>query len=226
MKRHFRILIMFLLTSSVGPLGISTQAQAAGIEERQGVFVEPPAPPKPSEPVDEDAPDVIMLGNTPMPPEVIQKLDSKQIADILQRQVSTPKSTAQIIFNESFLIPGIVFGSMTLVSFFMLYFSYRKRRDMLDTVRTAIQSGQTLPASFLEALDSKAKPSPDSDLRKAVLLIALGLSGMTVLATVAGEEAGRAWSIGLVPTLLGIGYLFLWKQSQKRQKAGSHDEPR
>jgi hypothetical protein len=196
------------------------QASAAPIEERKGVITEP-APSAAKDPSD-----VVLLGTTPLPQDVLNKLEPHQIVDILERQTETPKSTAEIIFNESFLVPGIVFGSMTIVSFFMLYFSYRKRRDMLDTVRTAIQSGQSLPASFLEALENKSKPSPDNDLRKAVLLIALGLSGMAVLATVAGEEAGRAWSIGLVPTLLGIGYLFLWKQSQKRQKAGSHDEPR
>jgi hypothetical protein len=208
------------MTAGLSLYFMGMPAFAAPIEERQGVMTEP----APS--ATKGASDVVLLGTTPLPQDVLNKLEPHQIVDLLQSKATAPKSTAEIIFNESFLIPGIVFGSMTIVSFFMLYFSYRKRRDMLDTVRTAIQSGQTLPASFLEALESKAKPSPDSDLRKAVLLIALGLSGMTVLATVAGEEAGRAWSIGLVPTLLGIGYLFLWKQSQKRQKAGSHDEPR
>lgn len=223
MKRYVQILILTLLTSSVGWQLFGSQAWAAEIEERKGVIIEPPTPPQP---IDENAPDVVMLGSTPIPPEVIQKLDAKQLADILERQAATPKSTAQIIFNESFLIPAIVFGSFTIVSFLILYFSFRKRREMLDTVRAAIQSGQTLPASFLEALDSKSKPTPDSDLRKAVLLMALGLSGMGVLAALAEEGAGRAWSIGLVPTLLGVGYLFLWMQSQKRMKAGSNDDPR
>lgn len=218
MKRTLRILLLTLINAGFSLHSLA--ASAATLEERQGVITEPaPAEGK-------GAADVVLLGTTPLPPDVLNKLEPHQIVEILERQTARPKSTSEIIFNESFLIPGIVFGSMTTVSFFILYFSFRKRREMLDTVRTAIQSGQTLPASFLEALDSKSKPSPDSDLRKAVLLIALGLSGMTVLATVAGDEAGRAWSIGLVPTLLGIGYLFLWKQSQKRQKAGSHDEPR
>jgi hypothetical protein len=219
MRQPFRTFLMTLITAGFSLYSIPMAASAAPIEERKGVITEP----TPSE--NKGAPEVVLLGNTPLPPDVLNKLEPHQIVEILERQVATPKSTSEVIFNESFLIPGIVFGSMTIVSFFILYFSYRKRRDMLDTVRTAIQSGQTLPASFLEALDSKSKPSPDSDLRKAVLLIALGLSGMTVLASV-GAQAGRAWSIGLVPTLLGIGYLFLWKQSQKRQKAGSHDEPR
>ncbi|HET9237210.1 MAG TPA: DUF6249 domain-containing protein [Oligoflexus sp.] len=220
MKRPFRTLRLILMTFGLSLYFMGTPGSAAPIEERQGVITEPA-------PGDtQAAKDVVLLGTTPLPPEVLNKLEPHQIVEILERQAATPKSTAQIIFNESFLIPGIVFGSMTIVSFFMLYFSYRKRRDMLDTVRAAIQSGQTLPASFLDALDNKSKPSPDSDLRKAVLLIALGLSGMTVLATLTDQQAGRAWAIGLVPTLLGVGYLFLWKQSQKRQKAGSHDEPR
>jgi len=220
MKQPFRTFLLTLMTAGFTLYSMPLHASTVPIEERKGVITEP----APSE--NKDLPDVVLLGKTPLPPDVLNKLEPHQIVEILGRQSATPRSTTEVIFNESFLIPGIVFGSMTIVSFFILYFSYRKRRDMLDTVRTAIQSGQTLPASFPEALESKTKPSPDCDLRRAVLLIALGLSGMTVLATVAGEEAGRAWSIGLVPTLLGIGYLFLWKQSQKRQKAGSHDEPR
>lgn len=220
MKRPVHILALILTTAGLSLSFMGKLAFAAPIEERQGVITEP-APSAGKGPAD-----VVLLGTASVPTEALNKLEPHQIAEILERQSAQPKSTAEIIFNESFLVPGIVFGSITIVSFFMIYFSYRKRRDMLDTVRTAIQSGQTLPASFLEALENKSKPSPDSDLRKAVLLIALGLSGMVVLATTANQESGRAWSIGLLPTLLGIGYLFLWKQSQKRLKAGSHDEPR
>ncbi|WP_141732611.1 DUF6249 domain-containing protein [Oligoflexus tunisiensis] len=219
MKRYLPPLILILLTSLSG-LGFG---QATEIEQRQGVLSEPPSP---SESENNDPTDVVVLGSMKLPVEVVKKLDSKQLADILERQAMAPKSTVQHIFNESFLVPAVVFGSFTIISFLILYYSYRKRREMLDTVRVAIQSGQTLPASFLEALESKPRPTPDSDLRKAVLLMALGLSGMGVLAALTDEEAGRAWSIGLVPTLLGIGYLFLWRQSQKRLKAGSPDEPR
>lgn len=224
MKRHFNTLLLIFLTSTLGLHLIATQARAAVIEERKAVMVEPTIPPSSSG--DKASGDMVMLGSTAVPAELIQKLDADQIADILKRLSPEPTSTAQIIFNESFLVPGIVFSSLTAISFLILYFSFRKRRETLDTVRVAIQSGQTLPASFLEALESKSKPTPDSDLRKAVLLIALGLSGMGVLAALLDEEAGRAWSIGLVPTLLGFGYLFLWMQSQKRHKIGSNDDPR
>ncbi len=225
MKRYLSTFCLAALISSVGLHSMNTQTWAAGIEERKGAIVEP-TPPAPPAPDVKSSGEVVMLGTTPMPPEVIQKLDAAQIADILERQASAPKSTAEIVFNEEFLVPGIVFASLTAISFLILYFSFRKRRETLETVRAAIQSGQTLPASFLEALESKSKPTPDSDLRKAVLLIAVGLSGVFVLASLADEEASRAWSIGLVPTLLGVGYLFLWRQSLKRNKNGSTDDAR
>ncbi len=224
MKRYLSTFCLLVLISSPGLHLPGTQAWAAGIEERKGAIVEPT--PSASGSDVKSSGDIVMLGTTALPPEVIQKLDATQIADILERQSSTPRSTAEIIFNESFLVPGIVFASLTAISYLILYFSFRKRRETLDTVRVAIQSGQTLPASFLEALESKSKPTPDSDLRKAVLLIAVGLSGMVVLASLAEEEASRAWSIGLVPTLLGVGYLFLWRQSLKRNKNGSTDDAR
>lgn len=222
MTSILRFTILTLITNWLGLSLTTLNAAATEIEERKAVVTAPPA----SESTDEPADNVLLLGSMPLPAEVIKKLDSKQLAEILERQATAPKSVAQHIFNEAILVPGIVFTSFTLVSFLIIYYSFRKRREMLDTVRVAIQSGQTLPASFLEALESKSKPTPDSDLRKAVLLIALGLSAMGVLAALGDEDAGRAWSIGLVPTLLGIGYLFLWRQSQKKMKAGSNDDPR
>jgi hypothetical protein len=211
MKRFLPLFILMLIASFSG-LGYS---QAPTVEPRQGVITEPP-PVNPS-----DSTEIVVLGSMKLPVEVVKKLDAKQLADILERQAMAPKAP----LDEAFLVPAIVFGSFTIVSFFVLYYSFRKRREMLDTVRTAIQSGQTLPASFLEALESKPRPTPDADLRKAILLMALGLSGMGVLAALT-DDGVRAWSIGLVPTLLGVGYLFLWRQSQKRLKAGSADEPR
>jgi len=222
MKRILQLTRLTLLTACLGLC--LTHAEAADIEVRKAVMTEAALTPPPSPEGD----DMVVLGTMQVPAELVKKLDAKQLAEILERQAMTPKSTVQHIFNEEILIPAIVFSSITLVSFLMIYYSFRKRREMLDTVRTAIQSGQTLPPSFLEALESRPKPTADSDLRKAVLLIAVGLSGMGVLAalTQSDDEAGRVWAIGLVPTLLGIGYLFLWRQSQKRSKAGSTDDAR
>jgi hypothetical protein len=209
MRRLFQVLILSSFFVFPEFTGHHAWAQAVQVEERQGVVTEAPDP---------RSPDVVPLDRNALPPDWLLKLDKRQIADILEHPAGKPRSAVYLMDHAALLIPAMVFGSLTLVTFFIVYFSYRKRRDTLDAMRTLIQSGQNLPASVWETLTPQSTAPADSDLRKAVLLLALGCSMMLVLAALADEEAGPAWSIGLVPALLGLAYLFLWWQSWKRSR--------
>ncbi|HYX38191.1 MAG TPA: DUF6249 domain-containing protein [Oligoflexus sp.] len=224
MKRISRSLILTLMTSVLSWNIAWLPASAAEVEERKGVMTEPPAPTPPT--TAGQSGDVVMLGTLALPNEVIKKLDAQQLAEIVEAQAEAQRNRHRAGFGEEVVAPALFFISLTIISFLLIYFSFRKRREVLDTVRVAIQSGQTLPASFLEALESKPKPSPDSDLRKAILLLALGLSAIGVFLSIPDADANQLWTIGLLPTLLGLGYLFLWRLSQKRQRAGSSDDAR
>ncbi len=154
-----------------------------------------------------------------IPQEVLEKLVPEQAkARVDQKQINHP-STAQVIFNQQIIVPGIVFGTMGGIAFLILYFSYRKRRDLLNLVQDAIRSGHTLPNSFLESLENKKKPTADSDLRKAVLLMAVGPSASVILLILADDAQKGAASIGILPTLLGLAYLFLYKSSKKNNSS-------
>jgi hypothetical protein len=151
-----------------------------------------------------------------IPPEVLASLSGDDLADILQAQISRPKTAVEAIFDKQIIVPTMVFGSFAAIAFFIAYFSFRKRRELLLLVQDAIKSGHTLPDSFLESLEQKRKPTAEADLRKALILIALGLSSIVIVCIVADPMERKMASLGVLPLLVGFAYLFLYKNAQSK----------
>ncbi len=101
-----------------------------------------------------------------------------------------------------------IFGAPVLIVAVILYFGFSKNRMMHRTIRMMVEKGQPVPAALL------APPPPAqrqrSDMRRGVVLAMVGLGLMLFFAAVNGWEGG-AWSIGLIPFLVGAGYLIVWK---------------
>ncbi|HEV2046295.1 MAG TPA: DUF6249 domain-containing protein [Chthoniobacterales bacterium] len=101
-----------------------------------------------------------------------------------------------------------IFGAPVLIVAVILYFGFSKNRMMHRTIRMMVEKGQPVPAALL------APPPPAqrqrSDMRRGVVLVMVGLGLMLFFAAVNGWEGG-AWSIGLIPFLIGAGYLIVWK---------------
>jgi hypothetical protein len=55
-------------------------------------------------------------------------------------------------------------------------------------------------------------------MRRGVVLVMVGLGLMIFLAAVNDWEGG-AWSIGLIPFLIGAGYLLVWKLEGNKDNA-------
>jgi hypothetical protein len=70
------------------------------------------------------------------------------------------------------------------------------------------EKGQPIPPALL------APPTPAvkqrSDMRRGVVLCMVGLGLMLFFGAVNDWEGG-AWSLGLIPFLIGAGYLIVWK---------------
>lgn len=107
-----------------------------------------------------------------------------------------------------------VFGAPVLIVGLIMYFSFSKSRAMHRTVRMLVEKGQPVPAALL------APPPPAvrqrSDMRRGVVLMMVGLGVIFFLAAVNDWEGG-AWSIGLIPLLIGVGYLLVWKLEGKKE---------
>lgn len=157
-----------------------------------------------------------------IPPEVLNRLSSGQLSDLLKGQRQGPETVASLILREEILIPVIFFSSAPLIVLIIAYFAYRNRRDLQETIRLAIQSGQPLPEGVMNALDKRRTPNTQADLRKAVLLLCLGIGGAIILFVSNRGEPAVAL-LGLVPCVLGLGYLFLWWHADKASGRLEHE---
>lgn len=107
-----------------------------------------------------------------------------------------------------------IFGAPVLIVAVILYFGFSKTRMQHRTIRMLAEKGQPIPAELL------APPTPAvkqrSDMRRGVVLTMIGIGVMLFLGAVNDWEGG-AWSLGLIPFLIGAGYLIVWKLESGRK---------
>ena len=108
-----------------------------------------------------------------------------------------------------------IFGTPILIVAVILYFSFSKTRALHRTVRLMVEKGQPVPEALLNPPPAQRQRS---DMRRGVVLVMIGLGLMLFLAAVNDWEGG-AWSIGLIPFLIGAGYLLVWKMEGKKDNA-------
>jgi hypothetical protein len=105
-----------------------------------------------------------------------------------------------------------VFGAPVLIVGLILYFSFSRSRALHRTVRMMVEKGQPVPEALLNPPPAQRQRS---DLRRGVVLAMIG-TGVTVFLGAATEWEGGAWTLGLIPFLIGAGYLLVWKLDTKK----------
>jgi hypothetical protein len=113
-----------------------------------------------------------------------------------------------IIFSTLFGAPVLVVGAI-------MFFSYLKSRSLHRTVREMVEKGQPVPASlFAPPPAIRAR----SDMRRGVVLVMVGIGVMIFFGAVNDWEGG-AWALGIIPFLIGVGHLLVWKLEGPKDKA-------
>ncbi len=120
--------------------------------------------------------------------------------------------TAQFLDN---LIPlaGIAgsFGTPILIVFFVCYFNYRRRRENVALAREYLAKGLPVPP---ELLDPALKGSggwgskgggAGNDIRRGFRLTFIGLA--VTAAFYVDNPHSTTWGWGLIPTIMGLGFL-------------------
>ena len=101
-----------------------------------------------------------------------------------------------------------IFGAPVLIVAFIMYFGFSRNRMMHRTIRMMVEKGQPVPPALL------APPAPAqrqrSDLRRGVVLGMIGIGLILFFGAVNNWENGL-WAIGIIPALIGAGYLLVWK---------------
>jgi hypothetical protein len=134
------------------------------------------------------------------------------------------------------MIIAIVIGPLWIRS----YFAARERSQLHETLRVAYEKGQPVPPELIEKLTaatprqgsagSSFSSGPDADLRRAIILIAVGLGlvglgaglfwgFMYVNPIPAGIIGGSTAGAGAIPGFIGLAYLVLWMSRRSGPRA-------
>jgi hypothetical protein len=100
-----------------------------------------------------------------------------------------------------------VFGAPVLIVAVIMYFGFSKTRALHRTVRLMVEKGQEVPAALLNPPSAQRHRS---DMRRGVLLLMVGLGLVIFFGVIADWDSG-VWTLGMIPALIGAGYLLVWK---------------
>jgi Flp pilus assembly protein TadB len=105
-----------------------------------------------------------------------------------------------------------VFGAPVLIVGLIMYFSFSRSRALQKTVRMMVEKGQPVPEALLNPPPAQRQRS---DLRRGIVLAMIGI-GLMVFFGAVNDWEGGSWTIGLIPFLIGAGYLLVWKLDTKK----------
>lgn len=109
-----------------------------------------------------------------------------------------------------FFIPTIIMVTPIIILLIFLRYRARHTLERYRTLLALADKGAELPPGLLiEAQD------PDADRRRALVLIGGGLGVMAMCAALPfemhdGARISSLWGIGLLPLMIGLGYLANW----------------
>ena len=118
------------------------------------------------------------------------------------------------------IIFSTLFGAPVMIVAVILFFSYWKQRNLHRTVRMMVEKGQTVPEGLFSSPPRAIRQR--SDMRRGVVLVMVGIGIMVFFAAVNDWEGG-AWAMGIIPFLIGCGYLLVWKL--EGNKRGTDNPP-
>ena len=176
----------------------------------------PPAPPSAPPPAASASATASVSPGSSLADKLHQKLDKKLKGHhgitIDGNDVDLDKMKSEDI--PEFVIPIVaitmftIFGAPVLIVAFIMYFGFSKSRMQHRTIRMLAEKGQPIPAELL------APPTPAvrqrSDMRRGIVLVMVGIALMICFGAWNDWEGG-AWAIGVIPFVIGLGYLLVWK---------------
>jgi hypothetical protein len=105
------------------------------------------------------------------------------------------------------VIFSTLFGAPVLIVAAIMFFSYLRSRSLHRTVREMVAKGQPVPPTlFAPPPAVRAR----SDVRRGIVLVMVGF-GLMIFFGAVNDWEGGAWALGIIPFLVGVGYLLVWK---------------
>ena len=120
--------------------------------------------------------------------------------------------------NEGLWVPIVMFIGLTVIISLFFWFRFRARKEMQQTIRTAIDKGQELTPDLVESLGTSQKRSKHQDLRNGMIWLAVG-AGIALFGVAMGqvEEEVMAIMAGIsaMPFMVGIAYVLMWRVTER-----------
>jgi hypothetical protein len=109
----------------------------------------------------------------------------------------------------------LTLGSTAGFIFFMSYRTSRKKLEMIhNSIKLLVESNQQITPELLEKVAGKKAKPGETDLRRGVVSIAMGISICVFGMFVSGFDNVNTFAgISSIPIILGLAYLCLWKFS-------------
>jgi len=152
---------------------------------------------------------MIDLRAKPIPQEIVDKLSPEQVFELYQMEIQKAQGGVKSIPALAAVITGIVFACPVLVVAVVMIFRLRRQAMLHKTLDAMIEKGVPIPPELL----AHEQPRRPSDLRRGIVLVATGFGVAAFLIL----DKDKAWGLGLIPLLIGIGYLIVWKLDQRKQ---------
>lgn len=113
-------------------------------------------------------------------------------------------------------IPIILFLSIAAVAITWLLLSHRNKVALLSTIEKSINGGTPMTPEMLERISYNQSPRV-KDLRRGVVLMALGLAGI-MAGYLSGDVDARTpfLMISMLPLFMGAGFLVVWGMNRYR----------
>jgi Domain of unknown function (DUF6249) len=106
-----------------------------------------------------------------------------------------------------------IFGAPVLIVVAIGIFALLVSRSRQRTIRMMVEKGQPVPAELLAPHARTMRQR--SDVRRGVIWSMVGL-GLIIFFGAVNDWQEGVWSIGLIPFLIGLGYLLVWKLEGKK----------
>ena len=137
---------------------------------------------------------------------IIDGDDKDEDADLQQMRNLVAIPIVAIVFLS-------IFGAPVMIVIVIGIFALIGNRMRQRTIRMMVEKGQPVPAELLAPEVRRVRRR--SDVRRGVVWAMVGL-GMMIFFGAVNDWEGGAWSFGLIPFLIGLGYLIVWKLENKK----------
>ncbi len=122
-------------------------------------------------------------------------------------------------------IVGIAFfGMIAAIIIYPAILKNKQQKEVQETIRHALDKGTSLPADFMQALSADTKGTPQHDLRRGLVMLAVGVGIALMAVGISFEEQeaiGPIFGIAAIPAMIGVAHILLWAINRKRPDTGT-----